>query len=56
VATSQEIPKSANNQRSHTISAVVVANARSSASVLERDTAAYFLDFQAIGEEPRRMQ
>ena len=56
VATSQEMPKSANNHRSHTISAVVVASARSSASVLERDTAACFLDFHAIGEEPRRMQ
>ena len=56
VATSQEMPKSANNHRSHTISAVVVARARSSASVLERDTAACFLDFHAIGEEPRRMQ
>jgi hypothetical protein len=56
VATSQETPKSANNHRSQTISAVVVARARSSASVLERDTAACFLDFHAIGEEPRRMQ
>jgi hypothetical protein len=56
VTTSQEMPKSANNHRSHTISAVVVARARSSASVLERDTTACFLDFHAIGEEPRRMQ
>ena len=48
VATSQEIPKSANNQRSHTISVVVVARARISASVLERDTTACFLEFHAI--------
>ena len=56
VATSQKIPKTANNHRSHTISKVVVASARSSASVLEQDTAACFLDFHAIGEEPRRIQ
>jgi hypothetical protein len=56
VAASQEIPKSANNHRSHTISAVAVASARSSASVLEQDTAARFLDFHAIGEDPRRIQ
>jgi len=56
VGASQEIPKSANNHRSHTISEVVVASARSSASVLERDTAACFLDFHASGEEPRRIQ
>ena len=56
VATSQEIPKSANNHRSHTISEVVVASARSSASILEQDIATCFLDFHAIGEEPRRIQ
>ena len=57
VATSQETPKLANNNRSQTISVVVVvARARSSASILERDTTACFLDFYAIGEEPRRMQ
>jgi len=48
--------KSANNHRSHTISEVVVANARSSASVLDQDTTACFLDFHARGDEPRRMQ
>jgi hypothetical protein len=53
VAASQEIPKSANNHQSHMISKVVVASARSSASVLERDTTACFLDFHAIGEDPR---
>jgi hypothetical protein len=56
VGASQEIPKSSNNHQSQTIYAVVVANARSSAFVLDRDTAAYFLDFHARGEEPRRMQ
>jgi len=56
VGASGEMPKSANNQRSHTISEVVVASARSSASVLDRDTAAYFLDFHTRGEEPRNMQ
>jgi len=56
VGVSQEIPKSASNHRSHTISEVVVASARSSASVLDRDTADYFLDFQTRGEEPRRIK
>jgi len=56
VGPSQEIPKSANNHRNHIISEVVVARARSSASVLDRDTAACFLDFHAIGEEPRKIQ
>ena len=41
----QEILKSASNHRSHIISAMVVASARSFASVLERDTVASFLDF-----------
>jgi hypothetical protein len=50
------MPKSANNHRSHTISAVVVKRANSLASILERETTACFLDFHAIGEEPRRMQ
>ena len=53
---SQEIPKLANNYRGHTISIVVVVSARSSASVLERDTIACFSDFHATEEEPRRMQ
>ena len=56
VGASHGIPKSANKHRSHTISEVVVANARSSASVLDRDTTACFLDFHARGDEPRRMQ
>jgi len=33
-----------------------VASARSSASVLDRDIADYFLDFQTTGEEPRKIQ
>ena len=56
VGASQEIPKSANNHHSHTISKVAVANAQSSASALDRDTIACFLDFHARGDEPRRMQ
>ena len=56
VGASQGIPKSANNHRNHTIYEVVVANARSSASVLDRDTSACFLDFHARGDDPRRMQ
>jgi hypothetical protein len=35
---------------------VVVARALSSASALDRETAVYFLDFQAMGEVPRKMQ
>jgi hypothetical protein len=54
VGPSHTIPKSANNQRSQTISVVVVANARSSASVLEHDTAACFLDFHVRGEESKK--
>ena len=56
VGVSQETPKSASSHRSQTISAVVIARAWSSASVLERETAVCFLDFHASGEEPRRMQ
>lgn len=44
------------SQRIQMISAVVVARARSSASVLEQDMAACFLDLQAIGEDSRRIQ
>lgn len=56
VGASQEIPKSTNNNQSHTISEVVVANAQSSASVLNRETTACFLDLHAIGDESRGMQ
>jgi hypothetical protein len=49
-------PKSANNQHSQMISAVIVARALSSASALEQETTLYRLDFHAIGEEPRKMQ
>ena len=55
VGASQEIPKSDNKHRRHTISKVV-ANAQSSASALDRDTIACFLDFHARGDEPRKMQ
>jgi len=48
--------KLANNHRSHTISEVVVATARSSTFVLDQDTAACFLDIHARGDKPRRMQ
>jgi hypothetical protein len=51
IRASQEIPKSASNHRNHTTSAVVVVNAQSSASVLDRETTACFLDFHARGEE-----
>jgi hypothetical protein len=51
IRASQEIPKSASNHRNHTTSTVVVANAQSSASVLDRETTACFLDFHARGEE-----
>jgi hypothetical protein len=56
VGESQETPRSAKSQRIQIISAVVVARARSSASVLDLDTAACFLDFQATGDDPRRIQ
>jgi hypothetical protein len=56
VGTSQETPISAKSHRNHIISVVVVARARSSASVLDRDIAACFLDFHAIEEDPRRIQ
>jgi hypothetical protein len=56
VGASQETPKSANSHRSHIISEVVVASARSSASVLDRETADCFLDFHARGEDPRKIQ
>ncbi|ONM26055.1 CW-type Zinc Finger [Zea mays] len=47
VEASQEIPKSANNHRSHMISAIVVSRALSSASILEQDSTTCFLDFHA---------
>jgi hypothetical protein len=56
VGTSQETPRYANSHRNHIIFAVVVARAQSSASVLDQDIAACFLDFHAIGEDPRRIQ
>jgi len=57
VGLSQETPISVNNHRSHiTSAAAVVARARSSASILDRDTTTRFLDFHAIGEEPRKIQ
>ena len=45
-------PKSAKSHRSQ----VTQAKARSSASVLERETTVFFLVFQAIKEEPRKTQ
>ena len=56
VGASQETPKSANNHRIYMILEVVVAIARSSASVLDRETADCFLDFHARGEDTRKMQ
>jgi hypothetical protein len=56
VGVSQETLRSANNHLSHIISAIVVARAQSSASALDRDTAACFLDFHAMEEEPRKIQ
>jgi len=56
VGVSQEIPRSASNHRSHTIYEVVVASARSSAFVLDRDIVDCFLDFHTRGEEPRRIK
>jgi hypothetical protein len=56
VEVSQVTPRWAKSQHNQIISAVVVARARSSASGLERDMAACFLDFQAMGDDPRRIQ
>jgi hypothetical protein len=56
VGAPQEMPKPANSHLSHIISEVVIASARSSASVLDRETANCFLDFHARGEDPRKIQ
>jgi hypothetical protein len=46
VGVSQETPRSAKSHLGQVISTVLVATARSSASVLDREIAAYFLYFR----------
>lgn len=54
VRAEDETPKSESHQRNQTISAVVVAVARYSASTEERATTIYFLLFQENIESPRK--
>jgi hypothetical protein len=51
-----DTPKSSNNHRNQVTSAVKLAIALNSASVLKRETAVYFFVFHAMREQPRNTQ
>jgi len=52
----EKTPKSSNNHHSQVTSAITRVIALNSSSALERETATYFLVFQAMREPPRKTQ